>query len=745
MNNIYLTQTTANRSRTWTRPDGTTGTGIIKVGETTATDTRKRSERSVGGALNPDVDYQQIGDAYMDVPFTDHDVHATLERLGVTRIRVGNRNSELFAATEHEIRNVINAMLDGQPPRLVDLAPLRLREHQQIAVNATVDYYQAHDGQGTAEFLLNAKMRFGKTLVGYSIADRLNAHRILILTYQPVVADSWHTDLATFAPFETWQFVDREAGDYTDTLASPNPVVAFVSWQDMMGAAGNPDDDDTASDDRYKERNRQLLDHPWDLVIVDEYHHGSWRADPRDVLESLDTPRILFMSGTPFRALGTGEFTSADTWSFTYRDEQALKAAGHPDYQHMPTVHLHTFQTGALSLAGTDAAFDLTEFFRVDGDRFAHETDVLRWLGTVTSPVNASDDDVPAVVSIAQDELAHTVWYMPSVAACRAMTRILERLAARKRKMFHDFAVVDVSGDTYNGPLDALDAVQEAVTSHARTVTLTCGRLLTGVTVPAWTGILMLRELESPATYLQAAFRVQSPTAGKTDAYVLDWAPNRALRMVRTFAETNTGTPDPASRIDTETVVDDMVRYMPVLTVDGSGLAAAMSTTDILDAAAGEMTVPELDLMFRTGSFLDHTAPVDPHLALELAALTVSETDGPTAPTETVVNETPGVTKTGSTPPPSPKDDQDGDTGPKAPSIAEQVKEAATMLPTFLYLSDAREGSLRQMLDTPEPDLFHDVVGMTVDHFSELVDAGYVRSDKLDTMIHKIRALEDQS
>jgi hypothetical protein len=437
------------------------------------------------------------------------------------------------------------------------------------------------------------------------------------------VEDAWQTDLESHVDFDGWRYVSRNSeSDDPRKIPRKAPLVYFGSFQDLLGRDlfGN-----------IKPRNEWLHEINWDLVVFDEYHFGAWRETAKELFEGeedarevkleyaaaleevnedlgvlsereaeflpIATKAYLYLSGTPFRAVQTGEFIEEQIFNWTYTDEQRAKkefAAERPGkwnpYGALPQMALLTYQMPdelvSIASAGEFDEFDLNEFFTASGTgkaaQFKHKSDVQKWLDiirgqyapkTIEHLKTGTRSPFPYSDNTLLPYLQHSFWFLPNVAACQAMAHLL----AEKHNVFwHDYNVVLAAGASAGIGLDALPPVRKAIGSgfDTKTITLSCGKLTTGVTVPQWSSILMLRNLKSPETYFQAAFRVQSPWSIrnpngddpneeeilKPNCFVFDFAPTRALQQVACDGMgLSPNEPNP------ENAVKDLVLFLPVL------------------------------------------------------------------------------------------------------------------------------------------------------------------------------------
>ena len=427
-------------------------------------------------------------------------------------------------------------------------------------------------------------MRFGKTFAAYQLARRLGWKKILVLTFKPAVESAWEEDLKSHIDFEGWQFISPGGLRYEDANKN-RPIVCFGSFQDYLGK--------NKSTGGIKTKNEWVHTTNWDCVILDEYHFGSWRERAKELFEAegkkeiefgegqgiedfdeeqmpITTHAYLYLSGTPFRAIASGEFIEEQIFNWTYTDEQRAKslwAGEHNPYAALPRMVLMTYQLPdairEIAMKGEFNEFDLNVFFSATENgilaRFVYENEVQQWLSLIRGAyLPTSEDNMrlgsrkpPMPFSDARllSVLLHTFWFLPDVAACHAMKNLLE---APQNQFFHDYEVVVAAGPSAGIGAAALPPVQQAMGDPLKTksITLSCGKLTTGVTVRPWTGIFMLRNASSPETYFQAAFRVQSPWTIrnpdglspneelilKEECYVFDFAPDRALRQIADYS-----------------------------------------------------------------------------------------------------------------------------------------------------------------------------------------------------------------
>ncbi len=461
--------------------------------------------------------------------------------------------------------NVVDIVESDFSPEI--LAQL-LRDEQQQAVEMTLAYMQKTGGEG--KFLWNAKPRFGKTLTAYDLIRQTKARNVLIVTNRPSIANSWFDDYEKYLAGQSgYRFVsDNESlrgrtgvmtrGMFLKWLPQRDEnfigQICFESLQGLKGSVyfgGNYD------------KLKWMKELTWDLLIVDESHEGVDTMRTDRAFNNIRRKFTLYLSGTPFKAIASGEFGDSQIFNWSYADEQEAKEewAGdnHNPYENMPRLNLFTYRMSdivreqvkqgmelepgiANPLEQTiDYAFDLNEFFKTREDgKFEHEADVRKFLQALTT-----QEKFPFSTEELRKEMAHTFWLLPNRVECaRAMARLLKEPGSG----FDGYEVVLAAGDGRMDDNDetvkAYNKVKDAIARHHRTITLSIGQLATGVTIPEWSGVLMLSNMQSAQLYMQAAFRAQNPyeyseggkIVRKDNAYVFDFDPARTLMLYDEFA-----------------------------------------------------------------------------------------------------------------------------------------------------------------------------------------------------------------
>ena len=399
--------------------------GLLKIGQTTR-DVRQRIAEQLRTAAieNYTIELEAFAERDDGSVFSDFEVRDALKRKGFDHVRL-----EWMRCTVSDVKTVLAEIRTGQRLTGTHHESFGMRDEQADAVNKTYAYFKsiwAENPNSVPRFLWNAKMRFGKTFTSYQLAKKLNAKRVLVLTFKPAVEDAWQNDLESHIDFDGWQYLSRSSGNDPTQIDRDKPVVYFGSFQDLLGkdAAGN-----------IKPRNEWLNAVNWDIVVFDEYHFGAWRETAKELFEGeedsvarrettleyageletvnedltvlaekeseflpITTRAYLYLSGTPFKALSTGEFIEEQIFNWTYTDEQRAKEKFFTDYPgkrnpyaSLPQMRLLTYQMPdellAVASGGEFDEFDLNAFFEASGDgdsaTFKHKGDVQKWLDII--------------------------------------------------------------------------------------------------------------------------------------------------------------------------------------------------------------------------------------------------------------------------------------------------------------------------------------------------------------------------
>lgn len=512
--------------------------------------------------------------------FNDKAVHEVLLRSGIKRRESANFGKEWFETDLPTIINAIKAVKEGRKSLLATEItegrnPIVFRPEQRDAIDKTKKQFK----KGT-RMLWNAKMRFGKTLSALQVIKDMDFGRTLILTHRPVVDDGWYDDFKKiFYDRKDFRYGSKNRGDSYAILeagakAAGVHYVYFASMQDLRGSetVGGKFD-----------KNDEIFSTKWDLIIIDEAHEGTKTELGMSVIKELTKPttKVLSLSGTPFNLFD--DYKDEELYTWDYVMEQKAKAQwdlahfGDPNpYAGLPTMNIYTYDLGRLlhDYIDEDVAFNFREFFRVnDSGEFMHKHDVAAFLDLLCR--KESQSAYPFSNDTYRDIFRHTLWMIPGVKSALALQRMLER-----HPVFQHFTVVNVAGDgdpTEEENDEALSLLRSKIgedPDQSRTITLSCGRLTTGVSVPEWTAVLMLSGSFNTAAagYMQTIFRVQTPATingrVKEQCYVFDFAPDRTLKVLAETAKVTTKagkTSDGDRR-----AMGEFLNFCPVIGMEGS-------------------------------------------------------------------------------------------------------------------------------------------------------------------------------
>lgn len=774
--------------------------GLLKVGYT-AIDVDKRVAQQYptkrpDGSVPYRIVYRESAMYPDGSSFTDHDVHRVLKRKQIPCM-----GGEWFRCRVKDVQAAVLAVKNHTDNAENRVNSFSMRPEQQKAVDKTAAYFQsAYDEDSTRypKFLWNCKMRFGKTFASYELAKRMGFKRILILTFKPAVVSAWQEDLNSHIDFEGWQFISRNTELTYETADKFRPIVCFGSFQDYLGV-----NKETGG---IKAKNEWVHATNWDLVIFDEYHFGAWKDTAKKLFEQEDedsydsedmdtydrgnaydetflpitTMYYLYLSGTPFRALNSGEFIEDQIYNWTYSDEQRAKenwqGDGNP-YAALPRMVMMTYRIPdsirQIAMQGEFNEFDLNVFFSAKGKGtdacFVYENEVQKWLDLIRGAyLETSVDDLklgakkpamPYADVRLLNVLQHTLWFLPNVASCCAMKNLL----MQKQNMFyHDYTINVCAGTSAGIGAAALEPVQKSMRDplESKTITLSCGKLTTGVTVKPWTGIFMLRNLSSPETYFQAAFRVQSPweitTDGgkkeivKKECYVFDFALDRALKQISDYScrlNIDEGNP--------EKKVAEFINFLPVIAYDGSTMRQ-IDAGEVLDIAMAGTSATLLAKRWESALLVNVDNDTLSRLMANPAAMdALMKIEGFRSLNEdiqTIINKSEAVKKakkegTEKLTPKEKKElsEEEKEYKSKRKQIQEKLIKFATRIPVFMYLTDYRERCLKDVITQLEPGLFKKVTGLDVKDFELLVSLGVFNDSLMNDAVYKFKRYEDAS
>jgi len=780
--------------------------GLLKVGFT-ARDVEKRVAQQYptkrpGGKQPYTIEFAESAMYEDGGSFDDHDVHRILKQKRIEAV-----GGEWFRCTVDDVRAAWLAVRTRTQNIENRTQNFSMRPEQEEAVVKTLAYYQSAQNERKSsipKFLWNAKMRFGKTFATYQLAKRMGFKKVLILTFKPAVQTAWREDLATHMDFEGWQFISRSQNlvepstDAQYQAADPaRPIVCFGSFQDFLGV-----NQETRG---IKAKNEWVHATNWDIVVFDEYHFGAWKEnakklfeqDSEDIAEQIDldgydhgnalnetwlpitADRYLYLSGTPFRAINSGEFIEEQIFNWTYSDEQRAKAAWSGEdnpYKSLPRMVMLTYKIPEsirrVAMQGEFDEFDLNVFFSAKGKgkeaKFIYESDVQKWLDLIRGSylettaaelkLGRGRPAMPFADTRLLNVLSHTLWFLPDVASCQAMANLIKQ---KQNSFYHDYAINVCAGTDAGIGAATLEPVLRSMEDplKTKTITLSCGKLTTGVTVKPWTGVFMLRNLKSPETYFQTAFRVQSPWEIKVDndkkqimkhnCYVFDFALDRALKQIAEYScrlNIDEGNP--------EKKVDEFVNFLPVIAYDGSSMRQ-IDASEILDFAMAGTSATLLARRWESALLVNvDNVTLARLMANEDAMRALMSIEGfrsLNTDIETIINKSEAVKKAKkeneNLTPKQKKEltEAEKEFKSKRKEIQEKLIKFATRIPIFMYLSDYREYCLKDVITQLEPNLFKKVTGLSIKDFNILCELNVFNGPLMNDAVYKFKRYEDAS
>lgn len=735
--------------------------------------------------------------------FDDHDIHKYLKNKGIK-----NPEGEWFECSLEDLKAAYIAVKKHELNYENRINDFKMRPEQERAVEKTFKYFndiQNNEPNYIPKFLWNCKMRFGKTFASYQLAKKMRFKKVLIMTFKPAILSAWKNDLETHIDFERWKFVTTNSPeDELESISnSNNPIVCFGSFQDFLQL-----DKKTKC---IKSKNKWVHQTNWDLVIFDEYHFGAWRENAKNLFgtafsndeenyynedliqdyDSLDdynvadlpisTQHYLYLSGTPFRALNIGEFIEEQIFTWTYTDEQEAKknwVGENNPYESLPRMVMMCYQPPEniikVATNGEFNEFNLNEFFKANGKdndaKFVHENEVQQWLNLIRG-INNSDSDItnnlkqnkvrmPYHDTRFLDVLQHTLWFLPSVSACFAMKNLLNQ---KQNKFYQDYKIIVCAGHKAGIGSEALDKLEKEIDNPVQTksITLTCGKLTTGVTVKCWTGIFMLRNLSSPETYFQAAFRVQSPweihddnnkkEIMKKECFIFDFSLNRALKQISDYSINL----DPEAN-NPKKQIEKLIQFLPVLAYQGANMDE-IDADKILDFSISSTTATLLAKHWKSNVLINIDDATLTRLLNNTEAInTISKIEE----FRTIKNDIETIISKSQTIRDIKKEASDKDlSNDEQKELKEKQKEyrllrekyraklikLITRIPIFMYLTDYREQCLKDVILKLEPKLFKKVTGIEISDFELLVSLELFNNSLMNESIWMFRRYEDKS
>ena len=538
--------------------------------------------------------------------FTDHDFHAFLENEKDIHREQGTEWFEISGSDSRQLFDLFADRMPSETPE-EERYTYTLRDEQERAVSVTKEYFE----KGGKEFLWNAKPRFGKTLSAYDLICKMSFKKVLIVTNRPSISNSWAEDFNKFIGWrEKLLFVSntdalsKKKGvltreQYEKRIINTNDDIGMVAFESLQGIKGSV----YFGGEIGKLEWIFNIEDGFDLLIVDEAHEGvdTYRTDR--AFASIKRKHTLYLSGTPFKALASEQFAKDQIFNWSYADEQEAKINWDREesnpYEDLPRLEMYTYQLSRMieerikqgqdfSEDGkSEFAFDLNEFFATnESGKFIYEDDIKKFLHSLST-----GEKYPYSTPELRKEMSHTLWILNRVKSAKALAKLL-----KEDPVFSEYKIVVAAGD---GIVDeeeereaAFDKVKKAIKEYEKTITISVGQLTVGVTIPEWSGVLMLCNMKSPSSYMQAAFRAQNPCVITADgkryrketAYVFDFDPARTLIIFDEFANNlNKDTVDGrGTKEDREENIKRLLNFFPVLGEDEQGVMVELDAASVL-------------------------------------------------------------------------------------------------------------------------------------------------------------------
>ena len=741
---------------------------------------------------------------------TDHHIHKQLEKNGIER-KVDGSGQEWFYASLDDVKKAYNQVVFG----IQRTNSFSLRKEQQEAIKKASDWFNKNHHYQTIDsathknrFLLNAKMRFGKCFTSIYIAKAIDAKRTIVVTYKPRVIGEWLEVVNDHTSFEDWAGIRAKEGQNPNELflnddkkltQQPTPFVLCVSLQDL----------DISETGEVKDRLKDILKVDWDLLIFDEVHFGGRTNRVNNILKYLKPKFRLDLSGTPFRLIGAVDFCPEQVFTYSYLDEQENKKKEVEDdpknekphiYRQMPDLDLSTIeitdkdiQTQREKFLTDDRDFSLNELFRANSKGFIHNDAVDHFLSNLSKREhNATALSVYGKLGeqLNLPEKRHSVWWLNRIVSIKQLIKKL-----KDHPIFSQYEIINAAGgysdnDDLEGTLFAkgkddilkkIEKVNSGKINKAGTITLTCKKFLTGVTIKPWDSILILNDIESAESYFQAIFRVQSAWIDestqkvlKPKGWVFDFAVSRCLRTTYGYADALTDQLDQQdshqqislTRDNLKRVTDGLCETLEIKTFyEGSLKSDPVTSREIFEAVASEgAKVASLAKRITSDMLVSFSALASlksyPHLYEALKNVKGYRTQevgsidefieiGKDAKEKEKLKTENDQDKTEEEKEEEVKNEiekeKDKEKKSKKKWYATQIKRLAICMADFIYMTKFREYKIDHVIETKDSEFFKVVTGISKDSFTELCDKGFIHRESLNRIVREFRHQEESS
>lgn len=643
---------------------------------------------------------------HVDDWISDHTIHAELQKMGLLRVRM-DKEREWFECSVEDVHSAINNIKHG----ISRPNSFPMRSEQQECHDKAVNHFT----NGGDKFLMNAKMRFGKTFTSYQIIKTLKYKKILVITYKPAVDANWREDMETHIDFDGWKYFSAKDFSSADPIKLTNRGVEilFTSFQDF--------------NDFEKDKWKHAKNYDYDLVIIDEMHYGSKTERAQESLKQLRYNKILYVSGTPLKALLSGEFLDEEIYTWGYADEQSKRKTEEDSnwetevYRWLPVMKFHMFEVNEeakklTSCYTEEEGFTMTKMFgSEDGVNFIDDSAVKLFIDQVFG-IGVRKDHSP----IRTHAVDHMLFVMPpNIASATAMSKLLEK------RVGDDYKIINVAGDNVR----KLTEVKDLIRRNRKSITVTCGRFNTGVTVPEWDMVMMLDDTRAPETYFQTIFRCQSPDRPREKELccVVDFNPQRCLEMIYEFADITA-----KKGQSTQQAVRHFLEFAPVLDhsgnrpveIDVNAVLTMMAETGGYAERFGSNIMLNWALL---DSVSNKFYGIDPESSLKTS---FSVADNDLIKGKNYVDNDQKKTA-------AEKNEEEA-------ALRELRQRVITMmrrLPTYLFLEPDQVENVEDIINQNNEDLFYQTVGITIESFKDLC-GGFIKTDRLDRAIMAYNQIE---
>ena len=647
-------------------------------------------------------------------------LHKDLKRQG-RWVNPGAIGSEWFWVGKDEFASMVNSL----PGRFGSHRPhsYKMRVEQDECYNKAVGYFNS----GGDRFLVNAKPRFGKTFTSYHIAKALDVKRVLIMSYKTQVDVGWKEDLFNHVDFEGFHFVHKEDFSRKNPVDIPggidedDVVVFWTSYQDI-NAIG-------------KDKWSILRNMHFDLIIIDEYHFGAGTDRARRTLDSISHDRELCLSGTPIKALVTGEFSDEARYDWTYNDEQKMKGSGSLVHQDMPTMYSHIMNVGdevhkLMNNYDEEEGFNFAKFLASDDGKFPNDLSAVNKFLDRVAGVGVHKNLSPYSMKGIRIDLNHSIWYVPPYQnTINAIANVI-----RNHPAFKDFMVFSANGasDDIRDKVinDVRRNIRIAKKEGKKTITIAGTMLNTGVTFPEWNMVMMLNDTKSPESYFQSIFRCQNPNKDKMECHVFDYSPQRALVMAYNYAEL-------MSPLDktTEEYLSDWIDFAPILDHQTN----KMREIEIGDIYEAIIASNDYSVQF-TNERLFNKSKFDENLRISLLGIDKFDNNGNRKESINDNGIDPGKNKNGR----GRNKGNENRSKDEVKELIEKLKNITRHIPTFLFMIDNQISSIEEIKNGSDKikNYFEEFTGIDIDQFWHFCISGVINMSQLNRRILSINMIE---